>query len=221
MKSQFLRLSENKGSLGDFFRAKRFKFFEQCIRGLPKPVKILDVGGKESFWTNRGYDDQKNIQITLVNLEKELVQSSNMISLAGDATDLSSFKNNEFDVVFSNSVIEHLYTLESQRKMAQECSRVGHFYFIQTPNKHFFLEPHFRFPFFNKLPHSIAYFILTKTKLSLGQKWKPENAQITMDEIRLLSKNEFKGLFKHSEIYIEWFLIFRKSFTLHNFNIEK
>lgn len=209
--------SRETGSIGDRFRAKRFQYFEHCLKRLDKPLKILDVGGAESYWINRGYDQQKELHITLLNLEKQEVNSDNMISVKGDATNLANFKDDEFDIVFSNSVIEHLYSFDNQMKMAKECLRVGKYHFVQTPNKYFFIEPHFRLPFFNFLPKSIALFILTKTKLSLGAKWNQENAKETLKEIRLLDKKEFKKLFPQSNLYVERFLFFRKSFTMHNF----
>lgn len=220
MLAKLFGYSEYKGSLGDKFRAKRFKFFETCLKQLEKPIRILDVGGSQSFWENRDYHKREDIHITLLNLKEESVTASNMTFLQGDATDLSQFKENEFDIVFSNSVIEHLYTFENQKKMASECVRVGKYHFIQTPNKYFFIEPHFRFPFFNFLPRRLAFFILTRTSFSLGQKWKPANANETMDEIRLLTKQEFKSLFIGSTLSTERLLFLRKSFTLHNFQTD-
>lgn len=209
--------SRDKGSLGDRFRAKRFRLFEYFLEQLDKPVNILDVGGAESFWINRSFHKRQDVHITLLNLEEQEVRSSNMVSVSGDATDLSQYADSAYDIVFSNSVIEHLYTLENQKKMANECMRVGANYFIQTPNKYFLIEPHYRIPFFNFLPRSLAYWILTKTRWSLGQKWKPEDAKVTMDEIRLLSKSEFKSLFSGASLYTEKLFFLRKSFILHNF----
>ncbi|MBC8844888.1 class I SAM-dependent methyltransferase, partial [Escherichia coli] len=71
------------------------------------------------------------------------------------ATDLSEIDDQQFDIVFSNSVIEHLYTWENQEKMAKEVLRVGKYHFIQTPNYWFPIEPHWVFPFFQFLPKSI------------------------------------------------------------------
>lgn len=218
---KLLNYSESYGSVGDRFRARRFKFFETCIEELDTPLKVLDVGGKESFWTNRGFQKRKEVKITLLNLSEEPTSHSHFNSIIGDATDLKRFGDNEFDIVFSNSVIEHLYTYDNQKLMADECMRVGKKYFIQTPNKYFFIEPHFRLPFFNFLPKRLAFYILTKTKLSLSQKWNPENASEILKEIRLLSKNEMQSLFKNSYLFKERFLIFTKSYTVHNFRHDK
>ena len=94
----------------------------------------MDVGGLESFWVNRNYHLKNDVQITLLNLEVVSSKYPNMISMIGDATNLLHFSDNSFDVVFSNSVIEHLYTKSNQEKMASEIRRVGKHYFLQTPN---------------------------------------------------------------------------------------
>ena len=54
--------------------------------------------------------------ITLLNSEKVDTKNDNFVSIKGDATNLSEFKDQEFDIVFSNSVIEHLFSKENQRK---------------------------------------------------------------------------------------------------------
>ena len=75
---------------------------------------------------------------------------------------------------------------ENQVKMANEIMRVGKKYFVQTPNKYFFIEPHYLLPFFNFCPDKIKYFILTKTKLSRLRKWDHDFAKQYIEEIRLL-----------------------------------
>jgi len=90
-------------------------------------------------------DDQ--VFITLVNLEPENASLPNTTSIAGDARKIEA-EDSRVDVVFSNSVIEHVGANQDQMQMAQEVRRVGKRYFIQTPNKYFPLEPHFLFPLF-------------------------------------------------------------------------
>lgn len=209
--------SDQPQSWGNRFRNKRFEFLREKLEQLPKPVRILDIGGLESFWTNRGYGNNADYHITILNLEKGRTTYSNFNNLAGNAIDLRDIGDNEFDVAFSNSVIEHLYTIENQKCMAAEVQRVGKHFFIQTPNKYFPIEPHYILPFFDFLPASVKYNILTKTKLSRLKKWSHQDALQYIDEIRLLSYSEFKSLFQNSNMYKEMFLGMVKSFTAHNF----
>ena len=208
--------SENKDSLGNLFREKRFNFFFDKIHNIQKPVRILDIGGKINFWENRGLAGNIDYCLTILNLNNEKSEFSNINCTVGDALDLSHLKSNSFDIVFSNSVIEHLHNFENQKKMADEVQRVGKKHFIQTPNKFFFIEPHYLLPFFQFLPKKVRYNILTKTKMSRLKTWDKNFAQQYIDEIRLLSLFEIKTIFPNSEIYFEKFLGMNKSFTAHN-----
>lgn len=209
--------SDNPQSWGNRFRNKRFEFLRGKLDALPKPVRILDIGGLESFWTNRGFGNNPDFQITILNLEKQATSGSSFASLAGDATNLVGIRDQEFDVAFSNSVIEHLFTLDNQRQMALEIQRVGKYHFVQTPNKYFPIEPHYVLPFFDCLPASWKYNILTKTRLSRLKKWSHQDAKQYVDEIRLISYREFKRLFPRSQMYKEKIMGLTKSFTAHNF----
>jgi 2-polyprenyl-3-methyl-5-hydroxy-6-metoxy-1,4-benzoquinol methylase len=217
--------STEKESLGYKFRRKRFSFFLKNIEVLCRekeknntlPLKILDVGGLQSYWENMGMHNNSNLNITLVNLISEVSHYENISAIEGDATNLHTIKDNEYDVVFSNSVIEHVYSYESQEKMSAEVKRVGRYHFIQTPNRNFFLEPHYLLPFFQYLPKQTQFFLLTKTILSRGHKWDKKFAQQYVEEIRLITLKEMKTLFSESKIYKEKFLGLTKSFTAHNF----
>ncbi len=209
--------SNTKDSIGSKMRLKRFAFLKDQFDKMPKPIRILDVGGTVNYWKDKDVLDNPDYHITLLNLKKTDVDYSNVDSVAGDATNLDQYVNGEFDMAFSNSVIEHLYTYENQVKMASEIMRVGKLFFVQTPNKYFPIEPHYVFPFFQFIPKKIGFSLLTKTKLSRGYKWDPYYAQQYIDEIRLISLTEMKELFPKSDIYYEKFSGFNKSFTAHNF----
>ena len=210
-------ISENKNSLGNKFRKKRFSFFLKKFDSLNKPITLLDIGGKINFWENRGLAGNNDYIITIINIEKEKSNYSNINCLIGDATNLNQFNNKSFDIVHSNSVIEHLYNFNNQSKMASEIIRVGKKHIVQTPNKYFFIELHYLLPFFQFIPNKLKYYILTKTKLSRLKKWDKNFAKQYIKEIRLLSEKEMKTLFPKSKIYFEKFLGMNKSFTMHNF----
>lgn len=209
--------SSVQNSLGNNFRQKRMALFKNQLQQLKKPIRILDVGGYEDFWVNAGLANVPGIHITILNLEAGNSNYTNFEIVKGDGTNLSDFKNNSFDIGFSNSVIEHLYTKEQQKKMAEEIVRVGRYHYVQTPNKYFFVEPHYLLPYFQFIPKNIRFFILTKTKFSRFKKWSPKEAQQYLDEILLLSKKDMIELFPSSKLTNEKFMGMTKSFVVHNF----
>lgn len=211
--------SDNPDSLGAKFRNQRQKDFEDLFfQNFSKnvPIRILDVGGAAYFWDTSNLPSLPNIEIILLNLREEKTTHPKIRSVVGDATNMAEFAENSFDLVFSNSVIEHLYTWENQQKMANEIIRVGKKHFIQTPNRTFPVEAHYAIPFAQYIPQRLLYFFLTKTKLSRLQKWDPKDAQQYLDEIRLLDLKEMKQLFPDSSMYLEKFMGMVKSISAHN-----
>ncbi len=214
---KIFKSSEDKESLGNYFRTKRFDFFLHRIKPMNKPISILDLGGKVNFWENRGLTGNNNFKITVLNIQSEISDYSNIKTINGNVLKLKDFKENSFDIVFSNSVIEHLYNFENQKKMAHEVLRIGKNHIIQTPNKYFFIEPHYMIPFFQFLPKKIQFKILTKTRFSRLKKWDEQFARDYTEEIRLMTQKELKEIFPKSNIFYEKFLGMTKSFTVHTF----
>jgi predicted SAM-dependent methyltransferase len=211
--------SDHPDSLGAKFRAKRLRKFEKLFfRNFnpEKPIQILDVGGTASFWKRSQIPNIPGVRITLLNLHLEKTTHPHISPMIGDATEMKNFEDKKFDLVFSNSVIEHLYSFENQVKMAGEIQRVGKKYFIQTPNKYFPIEAHYALPFAQYLPKKLLFFILTKTKLSRFKRWDHQAAQQYLDEIRLLNESEMRMLFTESKILKEKTIGLTKSITAHN-----
>ncbi|MEB2782550.1 methyltransferase domain-containing protein [Algoriphagus sp. C2-6-M1] len=211
--------SDNPDSLGAKFRNQRQKYFEDLFfQNFSKnePIRVLDVGGASYFWDRSSLPSLPNIEIVLLNLSEQKTTHPKIKSLVGNAMDMPEFGDNSFDLVFSNSVIEHLYTWDKQQKMANEIMRVGKKHFIQTPNRTFPVEAHYAIPFAQYLPHRLLYFMLTKTKLSRLQKWNPKDAKQYLDEIRLLDIKEMQLLFPASSMYQEKILGMTKSICAHN-----
>jgi hypothetical protein len=203
--------TNKRNSLTVKFRLKRFQVFEEFIKNIACQ-NILDVGGTQSYWETMGLEKVQKYNISLLNLSKEITTSANFVSFIGNAIDLSEFKNGSYDIVFSNSVIEHLSTFERQKIMADEVLRVGKHYFIQTPYKYFFMEPHYMFPFFQLMPLAVKAFLLKH--FNLGSRKRIGNINESYEvakSIRLLSISEMKLLFPGARIIKERFLFFTKS----------
>jgi ubiquinone/menaquinone biosynthesis C-methylase UbiE len=211
--------SDNPRSLGAKFRNQRLHDFEALFFknfSPDQPLRILDVGGTAYFWENSSLPKLEQIEIVLLNLHEEEINHPAIRSMAGNGISMPEFADRSFDLVFSNSVIEHVYTLENQKNMADEIMRVGKKYFIQTPNRTFPIEAHYALPYAQYMPQKFIYFLLTQTKLSRLKKWSPADAQQYLKEIRLLDEGQLRQLFPHAEIYREKVLGLIKSISAHN-----
>jgi hypothetical protein len=208
--------NRKKNSLASQMRMRRHSFFLSLLDKIPEPITILDIGGTESYWNVVMEPAQKNVEITLLNRYSQIVNKEGFSSLQGDARSLN-FDNQSFDVIFSNSVIEHVGNFSDQQRMASEVHRVGKRYFIQTPNRLFPIEPHFIFPFFQFLPINWQIWLVRHFNLGWMKKQSTnESALELIRSIRLLDKQELQRLFPGASIYEEKFLGLTKSFIIYS-----
>jgi len=198
---------ENSKSLINKVRAKRLAYLLRLIDSIEEEnekIKILDVGGEPIFWKDAEID-HSNFDITLINLKQGEPIFQNMECVVGDARDLSRFSDSSFDLVVSNSVIEHVGTWEDQTRMAQHIQRVGKRIFLQTPNYWFPVETHFVTPFFQYLPVWLRTWLVCNFSLGNYKKTKDwEKAKGYVTQIELLSKRQMRKLFPNSTIENEW-----------------
>jgi ubiquinone/menaquinone biosynthesis C-methylase UbiE len=198
-------------------RRKRLSLFLNFIAPLKKPIRILDLGGTVAFWYLNGFANNSQIEIVVLNLAAQPTKFKNIKSIVGDARSLSRFKDKQYDVVFSNSLIEHIGDLKAQEKMGKEIMRIGKKYFVQTPNRFFVLEPHFFIPFFYLIPENLKFFVVK----NLSLKWwlkpdKDSKIKSWIKSIRLLDEGEMKNIFKKGFVHREKFLGLTKSLISHN-----
>jgi hypothetical protein len=185
-------------------RTRRFGFFMELTRTIPKPWRILDVGGRQEFWERMGLVGEPGVHITLLNLVAPQTHHDGFLGVAGDATNMAQFADREFNVVFSNSVIEHVGSHDRQRHMADEVRRVGERYFVQTPNFYFPIEPHTLVPGYHWLPLSARALLLTRFDLGWMHKVSdPHRAREVVQNIRLLKRRELAELFPGASVYEE------------------
>lgn len=209
----------NEKSLANKLRKKRFNLFLSLMNSISKPIRILDVGGTTDFWRKLDFCSTPDIEITILNISHdEFVhrKNNNLFYHIGDGRNMRQFNDREFDIVFSNSVIEHVGDFEDQKKMAMEIQRVGRRYFVQTPNYYFPIEPHFLFPFFQFFPISIRTFLLQHFNLGWFKRTQNrDEAERLVKSIRLLRRKDLKTLFPNGSIIEERFGGMVKSFIIY------
>jgi hypothetical protein len=152
-----------------------------------------------------GLPDPERYHVTLLNLEpRPLPEGTRGFSVvAGNALSLD-FPDNAFDVVFSNSVIEHVGSWHNQGVMAGEVRRVGRSYFVQTPAFWFPLEPHSRIPGFQFLPRSLRAALIYSFNIHyFPRKSTYRGCLEVADSTLLLTYGRFRALFPGATIHTE------------------
>jgi SAM-dependent methyltransferase len=194
------------------FRQKRTLLFLDTFHPDAR-TRILDVGGLVKLWHNEVPIDSP---VTCLNPDYYPLAPGTperYRSVKGDGCKMD-FPDRSFDIVCSNSTIEHVRDWAEQRKFAAEIRRVGRQYFVQTPNRWFFIEPHFIAPFIHFLPRAWSRKLLPWLSLrALMRHGDNRNLKELAEELRLLSYRELKILFPDAEIYREKWFGFTKSFT--------
>jgi hypothetical protein len=198
-------------------RKRRFAFFLSLLNTVPRPARILDVGGTQEFWEMMGAEAVGDAHVTLLNLTADPVSRPRFASVAGDGRDMSRYADSQFDVVFSNSVIEHLGPdFADQKRMAEEITRVGRRYFVQTPNRYFPVEPHFLTPGFQFFPVSLRVWLLSNFNLGWYRRIADKaEARREVESVALLSRADMRRLFPGASIYEERIAGLTKSFVAY------
>ncbi len=208
--------NSSSNSLATRMRRARFSLFLSLLGTVKGHVEILDIGGTQGFWNLMNSGDIGDARITLLNIEEQQVVSSQFVSAVGDARNMPRFGTKSFDVVFSNSVIEHVGTYDDQRRMANEVMRVGKRYFVQTPNKRFPLEPHFLFPWFQYLPAAVRAQMVYRFDVGWYKRIPDlDAARAEVDSVRLLTREKFAALFPEATFYTERIGGLAKSFVAY------
>ena len=121
----------------------------------------------------------------------------------------TNLPSENYDIVYSSAVIEHVGSLEEQIKFVKECSRLSkNEVFITTPNKFFPIEFHTKIPFLHLLPNKIYRKILNF--FGLGFFSLEEN-------LNLLSKKDLVYICENLNIKNYFILEYKIWFMTSNF----
>jgi len=185
------------------FRKARNKRFVAAMN-LTALTTVLDVGGTAHYWSSMPVLPR----VTLLNLRRD--ESTGLPQIVGSACNIPC-EDKSFDIVFSNSMIEHLGTWEREQQAAKEMLRVGKRIWVQTPNWGFPVEPHLLTPFIHWLPRKLQRRLLPYTIWAIITHPSKEYCDGFMQEVRLLTIAEMKKLFPGCRIIYERFGFLIKS----------
>jgi hypothetical protein len=185
------------------FRRRRFALFLTLVDEIiarKGQCSIADVGGRMESWEAfRQAWVGRNITVSLINVHIQPVIDRRFQSIEADARDLSKLADNSFDIVFSNSVIEHVGGWADQKRMADEVQRIAPRHFVQTPNYWFPFEPHFQLLFIHWLPLAWRIFLVRHRACGFYPRARTSKQAISIiEDAHLLDAGSMAVLFPQS-----------------------
>jgi hypothetical protein len=187
------------GSLTHHFRQRRNEKLTETFPNLAE-MNILDLGGTARSWRASGLRARS---VTIVNMDDTAPEPAEpwLHFVHGDAC---AGGLGEFDLVYSNSLLEHLGGHARRQQFAGVVRKSAPAWWVQTPYRYFPVEPHWIFPGLQFLPY--------RTRLFVVQHWSVlhtpavrdrAEAEELVSSVELISASEMRSYFPAGQIWFE------------------
>lgn len=181
-------------------RRRRAEFVLSKVATSPG-TSILDIGCGPNGRSFEDFIDEsfKVTGIDLLDEDEVRMAHPGFTYIKQDARDFGRFRDGEFDLVVSFGMMEHICDRSVLRAMASEIARLSGQWAIVVPWKYAFIEPHFKFPFFQLLPYPLKVFLTRALNLhDLGDK----DYDYIRTHYQWLPNREWKEIFQASGVYV-------------------
>ncbi len=144
------RLVDNPDSWGAHRRERRGRWLADTFPDLAQ-MSLIDLGGRIGTWESAPVRPK---HVHVVNLEPVPAEVPDWAEIDhGDACALPArIAARRYDLVFSNSVIEHVGGHERRLRFAESVHLLADAHWVQTPYRYFPVEPHWLAPGMQFLP---------------------------------------------------------------------
>jgi hypothetical protein len=187
-------------SVSTRFRSRRWRLLIEQFPNLPD-MTVLDLGGTVDSWR---LCPAKPGHLTLLNSFGQDTTDAEVV--VGDACDPpAALRARRFDLVFSNSVLEHVGGHWRRMRFAETVNALGNHHWLQTPYRYFPIEPHFLCPCLQHLPLAVASRAAVHWPVGnyAGVLDSTEQATQALQDIELLGTTEMRRYFPASTIRYE------------------
>jgi hypothetical protein len=195
-------------SLAGRARARRWL---ELVRRFPdiRNMRVLDLGGSPTTWRLAPVRPE---HVTIVNIDAYVAEEPWITVQQADACNLSSdVLRQEFDLVYSNSLLEHVGGHARREDLAQQVHAAAPHHWVQTPYRYFPIEPHWMMPAMQFFPFAI--------RMRASQHWRyghmstPSEATAyeKVAEVELIGNAQMRWLFPESALWRERYLGMTKS----------
>ncbi|PRY32052.1 hypothetical protein CLV70_102263 [Pseudosporangium ferrugineum] len=190
-------------------RARRAGWLAEQFPDLAE-MSVIDLGGRVSSWAGAPVRPK---HVHVVNLERE---SGDVPSWAevdhGDACDLpEAIRGRRYDLVYSNSVIEHVGGHERRLRLAEAVHALADSHWVQTPYRYFPIEPHWVAPGMQFLPAAARTTMAHRWPLVHSRADDRAGALESVLWVELLDRTQMRYYFPDSTLRAERFAGLTKS----------
>ena len=165
-------------------------------------MRVIDLGGVTSVWLQAPVRPR---EVTVLNMFEQDAGADFITTVVGDACDLpTSVRGHSWDLVYCNSVIEHVGGHSRRAALADSVHALGDHHWVQTPYRFFPLEPHWLFPGFQFLPVRARAEVTLRWPLGAFRRVRERDQAIRWSlETELLSRTEMRHYVPDSDIVSE------------------
>lgn len=190
----------SRRSLAGRARARRWQHLIEVFPSLSE-MRVLDLGGTPESWQLAPVLPKS---VTTLNLLPQESAAEGIITIQGEACDLpSAFASDHFDLVYSNSLLEHVGGHARRQRLADNIHSLADRHWVQTPYRYFPIEPHWLFPGMQWLPYEARVQISMHWNRGHIRTYTREEAQEQVDEIDLIGISQMRRYFPSSIIWYE------------------
>ncbi|GGK80561.1 class I SAM-dependent methyltransferase [Mangrovihabitans endophyticus] len=207
------RLVDNPDSWGARRRERRSRWLLDTFPELPE-MSVVDLGGRIGFWRQLPVRPR---QVHVVNLEEQPADVPAWARVSrGDACALpDEIREQRYDLVFSNSVIEHVGGHERRLRFAESVHLLAPRHWVQTPYRYFPVEPHWIAPGMQFLPVAARREVARRWPLAYTPGRTREEALARVLWTELVDKTQMRSYFPGSVLREEKIMGLTKSLIAH------
>ena len=199
------KLVDSPTSLGAKARMRRWDVFASLFPDIEQ-LRVVDLGGTVESWRRAPVQPREVVVVNL--LEPGDADTPRLVPVLGDACNARAVLEEDgidtaFDLVFSNSLLEHVGGHANRSALAREVRALAPRHWVQTPYRFFPVEPHWVFPMMQFLP------VAARTRVA--KDWplvhtRPASAAEALADVQwteLIGVTELRGYFPDSQVVKE------------------
>jgi hypothetical protein len=191
----------NPGSWGARRRQQRLRWLADTFPDLAD-MSVIDLGGRLGTWTRAPVRPKR---VHMVNLQVPPAELPEWAEFdQGDACALPAhIASRRYDLVFSNSVIEHVGGHERRERFAESVHLLADAHWVQTPYRYFPVEPHWIAPGMQFLPVTARVWFGRHWPLGFRQDETRQEVLHRVLGVELIDRTQMRYYFPDSVLRME------------------